>query len=176
MGTGAVSSEESVKNMGQILSGNTLPVVFYCKTKISLILTGYYLYQAIFFSMLDIISLSTSSLLLIIAAYLTGQVILYGTVEYSSLGRFFYIDALSIIILDIVLLIAFMVSIYSVGYMEEEIRLGKLAKRRLRIYYILMHSFLFTMILALTVRNMGLMWIAIEATLSLSLFGRLLQR
>lgn len=119
---------------------------------------------------MHILSLLTSSLLLIVATYLTRQVMLYGTVEYSSFNNFFYVDALSIIILDIVLFIGLMASIYSIGYLEEEIKQGKLAKQRLRIYYMLMYSFLFTMILALTVRNMGLMWIAIEATTLASAF------
>lgn len=116
------------------------------------------------------ISLLASGLLIIIGALLTGDVMRFGTVTYPSFGGFFYLDSLSIIILDIVLVIGLMASIYSIGYMEEEIKHGKVEAARLRLYYILMYSFLFSMILALTVRNMGIMWIAIEATTLASAF------
>ena len=84
--------------------------------------------------------------------------------------NFFYVDSLSIIVLDIVLVIGFIVSIYSVGYLRMEIKDGKMGASRLGLYYILVYAFLFTMILALTVNNMGVMWIAIEATTLASVF------
>ncbi len=120
--------------------------------------------------LLYMISVSASICLIIVAVLITRQVMLWGKVEYSSLGGIFYLDALSIIVLDIVLIIGLMASIYSVGYMEEEIKQGKIKIGRLKIYYILMYSFIFTMILALTVKNMGIMWIAIEATTLASAF------
>ena len=43
---------------------------------------------------------------------------LFGKVAYSQLGGIFYIDSLSIIVLDIVLVIGLMVSIYSIEYLE----------------------------------------------------------
>jgi hydrogenase-4 component F len=63
-----------------------------------------------------------------------------------------------------------MSSIYSVGYLNEELKHGKITPERLRIYYILMYTFIFAMIFALTVNNMGLTWIAIEATTLASAF------
>jgi hydrogenase-4 component F len=116
------------------------------------------------------ISISSSIILMVVAAFVTRDVMVFGKVEYSALGGIFYIDSLSIIVLDIVLIIGFMTSIYSIGYMEEELRHGKLDTYRLRIYYILMYSFIFTMVLALTVKNIGIMWIAIEATTLTSVF------
>jgi len=116
------------------------------------------------------ISVSASTIIMIAAALLTRDVMLLGVVEYSALGGVFYIDSLSILVLDIVVIIGFMTSIYSVGYLEEEVKHGKLDLGRIRIYYILMYSFIFTMMLALTVKNMGIMWIAIEATTLASTF------
>jgi hydrogenase-4 component F len=116
------------------------------------------------------VSVGASSLSLILAAELSREVLLYGRIEYPSLDSFFYIDALSMIVLDIVLIIAFIAAVFSIGYLEEEIKHGKLAKEKLRLYYILMYTFIFMMILALTVKNMGLMWIAIEATTLSSVF------
>jgi hydrogenase-4 component F len=91
---------------------------------------------------------------------------LYGSVS----AGIFYIDSLSIIFLDIVAVISLLTSIYSTGYMEEELKHGKIDLGRLRLYYILMHTFIITMVLALTVKNLGIMWIAIEATTLASAF------
>jgi len=116
------------------------------------------------------ISVSATTIIMIAAALLTRETMLFGVVEYSALGGVFYVDSLSILVLDIVVIIGFMTSIYSVGYLEEEVKHGKLDLGRIRIYYILMYSFIFTMMLALTVKNMGIMWIAIEATTLASTF------
>jgi hydrogenase-4 component F len=116
------------------------------------------------------VSILASAAMLLLAVLLTGEVMRNGQVTYAYLNGFFYLDALSVIVLDIVLVIGFMVSIYSVGYLKEEIRAGKIAAPRLRLYYILTYLFIFTMILALTVKNIGLMWIAIEATTLASAF------
>ncbi|MGC7871289.1 hydrogenase 4 subunit F [Desulfosporosinus sp. SYSU MS00001] len=115
------------------------------------------------------ISVGASSLMLILALSLNREVLLHGSVQYTSYG-FFYVDALSVIVLDIVLIIGFMAAIFSLGYLEEEIKHAKLKRERLGLYYSLMYTFIFTMVLALTVKNMGLMWIAIEATTLSSAF------
>jgi len=116
------------------------------------------------------LSLAASAGLLGGAGGLTREVLRQGQVTYPALGGFFYLDGLSAIILDIVLLLGFLVSVYSVGYLEAEFRHGQVDERRLGIYYFLMYAFMFTMMLALTVKNMGMMWIAIEATTLASAF------
>jgi hydrogenase-4 component F len=116
------------------------------------------------------ISVAASLLQAVVAVFLTREVMRAGSIAYSALGGLFYIDSLSIIVLDIVIVIGLMTSLYSIGYMEEEIRHGKMASGKLRFYYVLMYSFIFTMVLSLTVRNMGIMWIAIEATTLASAF------
>jgi hydrogenase-4 component F len=120
--------------------------------------------------MLHATSISASTILMVGAGILTRSVIHFGKVEYAALGGVFYLDSVSMIILDIVLIIGFMTSVYSIGYLEEELKHGKIDLRRLKLYYILMYSFMFTMVLALTVKNMGIMWIAIEATTLASTF------
>lgn len=119
---------------------------------------------------LHAVSIAASSIQIITAVFITRQVAEQGQIAYPALGGLFYLDALSIIILDIVLVIALLVSIYSMGYLEEELKHGKIEPGRLRIYYLLMYSFIFTMVLALTVKNMGILWIAIEATTLASTF------
>ncbi len=116
------------------------------------------------------ISMLVSALLLISSALITGKVIQGGALSYPIFGGLFYMDALSVIILDLVVLIGFFVSIYSVGYLEHEFKEGKITPRKIKLYYTLMYSFMFAMILALTVSNMGILWIAIEATTLASTF------
>ena len=116
------------------------------------------------------ISVCASALLLILAAMATGGVLADGSVRYAFFDGLFYIDSISIIVLDIVLIIGLMTSVYTIGYLEEEVAHGKIDNGRVKLFYILMYSFIFTMVFALTVKNMGVMWIAIEATTLASAF------
>jgi len=119
---------------------------------------------------LHIINVCTSFILLFVTGFATKSVILYDQLSYKYFGSIFYLDAISIIILDIVIIISFLVSIYSIGYLEYELKLGKINRKKIKVYYTLMYSFIFTMILALTVNNIGILWIAIEATTLASAF------
>jgi hydrogenase-4 component F len=119
---------------------------------------------------LHAVSLIASALMLPAAGFTTAGVLSGKTLEYSWLGGIFYLDALSVIILDIVLIIGFLAAVFSVGYVEEELKHGKIAEGKVNLYYMLMYIFMFTMVLALSVRNMGVMWIAIEATTLASAF------
>ncbi|MBC3804021.1 hydrogenase 4 subunit F [Acetobacterium fimetarium] len=117
-----------------------------------------------------VISVAASVTMTIAAGFLTWAVLKGGFIEYSAWGGFFRVDALSVIVIDIVVIISLMTSIFSVGYLENEIKHEKLTTDRMRIYYVLMHAFIFTMLLALTVKNIGIMWVAIEATTLASAF------
>jgi hydrogenase-4 component F len=72
------------------------------------------------------------------------------------------IDALSTFMVAIITLIAAIVGVYSIGYMRREF--DDAAFARVRLFYALFHLFVFTMLLAVTTDNLGLMWIAIEGT------------
>ena len=117
--------------------------------------------------MLHIVSITSATLFLVIAFILTRGIIETGA-AYSL--NFIYIDALSIMILDIVLLVGWVASIYSVGYLEEELKRGKVDVRKIKYYYFLMAFFNLSMILVLTAKNMGIMWIGIEMTTLASVF------
>ncbi|MDP4093108.1 MAG: hydrogenase 4 subunit F [Bacillota bacterium] len=119
---------------------------------------------------LDIISALILLSMLAIGVVLTGDVINSGSIMYAFLGGFFYMDSVSAIFLDIVLLICFLCGIYSIGYLNEELKHKRIETSKVKTYYILLNSFVFTMILVLTARNMGIMWIAIEATTLASAF------
>ena len=119
---------------------------------------------------MHIISLAASGTMLVSAIPITSDILAFGKIESSFMGGFLYLDALSVIVLDIVVLIGFLACIYSVGYLKREILLGAFDFKRVRLYYVLMFSFMFTMLLALSVKNVGIMWIAIEATTLASAF------
>ncbi len=116
------------------------------------------------------ISVCISGIMVLLAIYATRFVMREGTLGYDIFGGIFYLDAISIIVLDIVIIIGFLVSIYSIGYLENELIHGEMTDRRIKLFYILMYSFMFAMILALTVSNIGILWIAIEATTLASAF------
>jgi hydrogenase-4 component F len=106
----------------------------------------------------------------IVAGFATWTVLAAGTAEPAMPGNLFYLDAVSAILLDLVALVGLLTSLYTVGYVEEEIRTGRLDPKKVPALYLLIHGFLFTMVLTLTLRNLGGIWIAIEATTLASVF------
>ena len=120
--------------------------------------------------MMDWINILASLAMLGVGLVLTGRVLSEHSVTYPVLGSFFHVDALSMVMLDMVLFVGFLAGLYSTGYLKEELSSGRLEPGRVRSYYMLMYSFIFTMILVLTVKNMGIMWIGIEATTLSSAF------
>lgn len=75
-----------------------------------------------------------------------------------------YIDALSAFIILIIGLVGFIAAVYTVGYLRHEAAHGEIPETRLRWYYYWFFIFIFTMLLVVSARNLGVMWVAIEAT------------
>lgn len=109
-------------------------------------------------------------ILLVMAAFITCRVNSAGHINYPFLNSFFYMDALSVIILGIIAIVSFMVSIFSIGYLNQELRHQVITLKQIRLFYSLMYAFIFTMVLVVSTQNLGLMWIAIEATTLASAF------
>ena len=78
----------------------------------------------------------------------------------------FYLDALSMWFLFIVVTLYFMSSLLSKGYLDKEATRGYLKRKNTFIgkYYALFTMFVWTMFLVLVTQNLGLMWVCIEAT------------
>lgn len=110
-----------------------------------------------------------SILLLGNALWITVQVQSLGVLTYSLFDYFFYLDSLNVLILDTTLLVSFMVCLYSVGYLNHEYGTPRDLKK-IKLFYSLTYTFIFTMVLTATTQNLGLMWIAIEATTLASVF------
>ena len=81
-----------------------------------------------------------------------------------ALGDWLFADGLSSYVAAIVSGSAFVVSLYSLGYLRKQIRRRKVDARQLWLYYLLLNIFLFTMMLVLLSNNLGFLWIGTEAT------------
>jgi hydrogenase-4 component F len=117
-----------------------------------------------------IINIAGAFMLLAAMIYTTSSYLKNGVIEGTILNGLFYIDSLSLIVLDIILSIGFLVCIYSIKYLDIECNHGTIDTKKIKIYYSLMYAFIFTMVMVVTTQNLGLMWIAVEATTLASAF------
>ncbi|HEY0836294.1 MAG TPA: hydrogenase 4 subunit F [Azospirillum sp.] len=84
-----------------------------------------------------------------------------------SADALFVIDALNIYLIVLTAFVGLTTSVFSATYIGHEIKTGKLTPRNLRFYHAMYQAFMFTMLLALSANNLGVMWVAVEgATLT----------
>ncbi len=74
-----------------------------------------------------------------------------------------FIDDFNIYLVILTAFVGLTTAVYSAAYVARETGAGRLAVAHLRFYHAMYQAFLFTMLLALTANNTGLMWVAIEA-------------
>jgi hydrogenase-4 component F len=95
------------------------------------------------------------------AAWLTAGVVSSGPV--SVLFDQFFVDSLNVFLVTLTAFVGFTTSLFSGPYMRVERRKGRMTAARLRLYHSMYQVFTFTMLLALTTNNMGILWVAMEA-------------
>ena len=96
---------------------------------------------------------------------LTVRVIRHGNLLLGD--EQFFIDPFNVFLVALTAFVGLTTSLFSRPYMRVELDHGRLTSGRLRLYHSMYQLFMFTMLLALTTNNMGLMWVAMEgATLS----------
>jgi hydrogenase-4 component F len=78
-------------------------------------------------------------------------------------GEEFFIDALNVFLVTLTAFVGLTTAIFSRPYMRVERDHGKMTPNRLRLYHSMYQLFSFTMLLALTTNNMGILWVAMEA-------------
>jgi len=79
----------------------------------------------------------------------------------------FFIDPFNVFLVTLTAFVALTTSLFSRPYMRIESAHGRITPGRLKLYHSMYQLFTFTMLLALTTNNMGLLWVAMEgATLS----------
>ena len=122
-------------------------------------------------SAMEMVNLVAFAVLLCLAATLGIQVLRSGSV--SLWNGFFCADALSALVVLLTSFVAFVCSIYAVGYFrhdethgifqerKEDLR-APLAVPRLREYYSLTPLFVFSMVLVALANNLGILWVAID--------------
>jgi hydrogenase-4 component F len=75
----------------------------------------------------------------------------------------FFIDPLNVFLVTLTAFVGLTTAIFSRPYMRVEQGHGKMTPNRLRLYHSMYQLFSFTMLLALTTNNMGILWVAMEA-------------
>ena len=91
------------------------------------------------------------------------------TVEVISGGplfawsREFYIDPLNVFLVTLTAFVGLTTAIFSRPYMRVERDHGKMTPNRMRLYHSMYQLFSFTMLIALTTNNLGILWVAMEA-------------
>ncbi len=84
-----------------------------------------------------------------------------------SAGKLFYIDGFNVYLILLNAFVGMTTAVFSGPYMEHEVAVGRVDDRRMRLYYSMYQGFLFTMLVALSTNNLGILWVAVEgATLA----------
>jgi hydrogenase-4 component F len=95
------------------------------------------------------------------ACALTAEVIAGGALLVWD--HEFYIDALNVFLVTLTAFVALTTAVFSRPYMRVERDRGKMTPPRMRLYHSMYQLFTFTMLLALTTNNLGIVWVAMEA-------------
>lgn len=101
-----------------------------------------------------------------IGAGIAAQV--WSGVVLTGAGDLLRVDALSALMVVIISFLSAIAALYAVGYMRAEY--DDLHVSRARLFFALFHLFVFTMLVAVTSDNLGVMWVAIEGTTLATVF------
>jgi hydrogenase-4 component F len=112
--------------------------------------------------LVEIIHIFTITIMLILTIIVVQGVLLQGVV--IALNDWFHVDALAAVFLLIIGVVGFLVGLYSVSYIRNDLQTGELKEEQISLYYGLFELFLFTMLLVVTANNIIMMWVAVEAT------------
>ncbi|MGE5516482.1 MAG: hydrogenase 4 subunit F [Bacteroidota bacterium] len=77
--------------------------------------------------------------------------------------RLLFIDDFNVYLVALTAFIGMTTAIFSAAYIARETEAERLSAMHLRFYHSMYQAFLFTMLLALTANNTGVMWVSVEA-------------
>ncbi len=102
------------------------------------------------------------------AAFLFSLWLADVVLRQGALGNtHFYIDAFNVYLVVLTNLVSFTTAVFSRTYMLHEFAIGRVSAPLMRLYHASFQAFMFTMLLALTTNNLGVLWVALEgATLA----------
>ena len=95
------------------------------------------------------------------AVILTAGIVAHGPLR--AFGEQFFVDSLNVFLIALTTFVGFTTSLFSRPYMRIEQEHGKLTPGRLRLFHSMFQLFMFTMLLALSTNNLGILWVAMEA-------------
>jgi hydrogenase-4 component F len=108
-----------------------------------------------------VINVGVSVATFVAAAALTVRVIDEGPL--LLLRKQFLVDPFNVFLVALTAFVGMTTAIFSQPYMRIEEQHGRLTHGRLRLYHSMFQLFMFTMLLALTTNNVGILWVAMEA-------------
>ncbi len=104
------------------------------------------------------------------AGFISSAWLAWGVLERGPLGggaSQFYIDSFNVYLIALTAFVGATTALFSRPYMAQEEHSGRLSAKRLRLYHASYQGFLFTLQLALSTNNLGVLWVAMEgATLA----------
>lgn len=118
---------------------------------------------------LDLLHIAGYGLSALAGAYLLSRCLSGGQCVYL-LRKFLFADLLNAFFIFTVSVVTFCAALYSAGYLGKDLEKKVLDETLARRYYLLFDLFVFSMLLVLSVNNLGFMWIAIEMTTLISAF------
>lgn len=118
---------------------------------------------------LGVVNACGYALLLIACAMFLKDFLAKGSIAVNLWG-WVYVDSLSIFFLLTTAVVSFAASVYSIGYIREEVEEAKISARKACAYFQLFNLFSLTMLIAPLLNNLALVWIAIELTTLISAF------
>src|SRR5476651_121424 len=95
------------------------------------------------------------------ACALTARIVAHGNLSVGH--EQFFIDAFNVFLVTLTAFVGLTTSLFSRPYMRIEAQHGRLSIGQLRLFHSMYQLFTFTMLIALTTNNMGLLWVAMEA-------------
>jgi hydrogenase-4 component F len=107
------------------------------------------------------VNVAFSTATFLAAGMLTARVIVDGPLLLGH--EQFFVDPFNVFLVALTALVGMTTSLFSRPYMRVEEHHGRVNLRRLRLYHSMYQLFVFTMLLALTTNNLGLLWVAMEA-------------
>ncbi|MFN8523405.1 MAG: hydrogenase 4 subunit F [Chloroflexota bacterium] len=96
------------------------------------------------------------------ALLVAGQVL--ATSEVEALWGLLRVDALSALFLVLVAFVGLLGALYSIEYLRHDVAAEHIPLKQAGWFYPGLHAFLWTMLATVCVANLGLLWVAVEAT------------
>lgn len=112
--------------------------------------------------LVEVLHVLSISVVLILTTLVIRGVLIQG--EVFAWRDMLHVDSLAAVFLLIVGVVGFLVGLYSLSYIRNDLQTGELKEGQVSLYYALFELFLFTMLLVVTANNIIIMWVAIEAT------------